>query len=251
MLDIQEKDKRFLLFVERLVKKGLNGVVLFLLDEIQKLEDRINGTLKGDEGHTPTDKELLSLIEPLIPEPVKGDRGDSYILTKKDKYEIAQAIEVPIVEKIIEKTEIREPIVTNEIREIAKYETSEQIREKLENLKGDERLDKSAIKGLEDEIKNLKELLAKRSTRLFGGARKSVYTKAYDLTSLVDGSTKAFTLPFDTINVTAVFGTQFPLIFAPTTDWTFSGRTLTLTDAVGAPQSGQTLICLLEVMFYY
>ena len=88
--------------------------------------------LKGDKGDSPTDEELISLIEPLIPEPIKGDKGDSptdeelteliiplipepikgedgadgkdYILTENDKQEIAKSIEVPIIEKIIEKT---------------------------------------------------------------------------------------------------------------------------------------------------
>lgn len=60
-------------------------------------------TLKGEDGKTPTEEELVSLIKPLIPEPIKGE---NYILTEKDKKDIAKKIEVPVVEKVIEKTEV-------------------------------------------------------------------------------------------------------------------------------------------------
>jgi hypothetical protein len=49
-------------------------------------------------------------------------------LTEKDKKEITNNIKVPVVEKIIEKTE------TIETKEVAKYETAQQIKEKLEAL---------------------------------------------------------------------------------------------------------------------
>ncbi len=83
--------------------------------------------------------------------------GEDYVLTDKDRADIAGLITVPVVEKIIEKTEVirEQPIynetvkVTNEIKEVAVSDTSEDIRNKLELLTGDERLDKSAIRGLE------------------------------------------------------------------------------------------------------
>lgn len=108
---------------------------------------------QGDKGDTPTKEELLNLIEPLIPEPIKGEPGEDgkdYTLTEKDKKEIAKTIKVPVVEKIIERTEtiIEQPIVTNEIKEVAKYEEADDLKEKLESLKGDKRLDASAIKNL-------------------------------------------------------------------------------------------------------
>lgn len=92
----------------------------------------------------------------------KGDDGKNYILTRKDKKEIASMIEVPIVEKIIERTEkeiIKEqPIITNLVDEdqIARKieqdlpKLGEPIRDSLELLEKDDRLDKKAIKGLDD-----------------------------------------------------------------------------------------------------
>lgn len=78
------------------------------------------------KGDSPTEEELLNLIQPLIPEPIKGDDGDDYILTEQDKIEIASNITVPVVEKIIEKTEV--------IKEVTKKETPKQLKEKIEKL---------------------------------------------------------------------------------------------------------------------
>lgn len=85
----------------------------------------------------------------------KGDAGKDYVLTPTDKEEIAllalMGIEIPTKVVEIQKTEvIREiPIVTENVVEVAKKDTSTETRDKLESLKGDERLDVSAIKGFE------------------------------------------------------------------------------------------------------
>ena len=102
-------------------------------------------------------------------EELRGEKGDNgidgvdgcdYVLTESDKKEIAKSIKVPVVEKVIEKTEvIREtPIVTNEIKEVAKYEDAESLRDKLETLKDENRLDASAIKNLPEFIESDKRI---------------------------------------------------------------------------------------------
>ena len=82
------------------------------------------------------------------------------------------------------------------------------------------------------------------------GRAKIQITKRENLSSQLDGVTKTFNLPMDTVEVIAVFGSQFPINFNPGTDWTFAGRTLTLTDQVAAPEANQTLYALIEVLFY-
>lgn len=124
-------------------------------------------TLKGEKGDKPTDEEIISLIKPLIPEPINGE---DYILTEKDKKEIAKSITVPVVEKVIEKTEVikEQPIVTNEIKEIAKYETGEQIIEKINN---DEisKIKKEKVEGLDDEFNAVRDTIS--NIPRGGGAR--------------------------------------------------------------------------------
>lgn len=67
---------------------------------------------------------------------LKGDKGDTYQLTNTDKKEIASLVKVPVVEKVIEKTEtiIEKPIVTNEIKEVAVSDTGSEIVEKVNEL---------------------------------------------------------------------------------------------------------------------
>lgn len=125
-------------------------------------------------------------------------------------------------------------------QEIPKY--GEAVRDSLELLQGEERLDKSAIKGLDEEFSRLEKKISTSG----GGASRGMVIRRHDLTSQCDGATKSFTLPIKTVDVIGVFGTQFPLNFSPTNDWTFIGGTLTLGDSVSAPESGQTLWVLIE-----
>lgn len=85
---------------------------------------------KGDKGKDPTKDELLALIEPLIPEPIKGDNGNDYILTEKDKAEIASTIEVPVVEKVIERVIEK----TEVIKEVTKKTDPKQLKKEIEDL---------------------------------------------------------------------------------------------------------------------
>lgn len=111
---------------------------------------------KGEKGDSPSVEELVSVITPLIPEPIKGD---SYILTERDKKDIAKSITVPVVEKVVEKTEfiVEKPIVT--VKEVAIHETAEEIADKLNSL--NEKIDSKAVKG----IKKLEEKIIRLENR--------------------------------------------------------------------------------------
>ena len=86
----------------------------------------------------------------------KGDKGEpgkdgkDYILTNRDKQEILEKIEMPIVEKIIEKTEVirEQPIVTEIVKEVAIADTGEQIINKINELplKPENQIDVKRIK---------------------------------------------------------------------------------------------------------
>ncbi|MEK6897547.1 MAG: hypothetical protein AABW93_03385, partial [Nanoarchaeota archaeon] len=175
----------------KLAEKGGRDSGLFLLDKIHELEtelensineikEKFDNTIKEIKENAPDLNKVLESVKGQtgkdsdIPGP-KGDIGDNYILTENDKKEIANKIKVPIVEKIIEKTEVikEQPIITNEIKEIAVAEKPEIIRDKLETLKGKERLDISAIDGLEEKIKEIPE----RSTMSVFGGRQPRYEK--------------------------------------------------------------------------
>ncbi len=95
----------------------------------KKIDDRLSKVKNGDDGHTPTSQELVALIKPLIPAPVKGDDGDTP----------SEAELVSIIKPLIP---IPEP------GKDGSPDTAEDIRNKLELLDGDERLDAKYIKNL-------------------------------------------------------------------------------------------------------
>lgn len=106
-----------------------------------------------------------------------------------------------------------------------------------------------------DDLKDLREELVKFRKEIDaiprGGSRGKVpMIKRYDLTSQVNGTTKTFTLPIDTMDVIGVFGSQFPINFEPNVDWKFTNGNLVLQGNVSAPASGQTLYAIIEQLFY-
>jgi hypothetical protein len=108
--DVKEHlDSKFTNLQEELKKKLESELVL----EIDKEE------LKGEDGYTPI--KGVDYFD--------GKDGKNYVLTNLDKKQIAKSIDVPVVEKVIEKTEvIREtPIVTEIVKEVALKDTGEDI----------------------------------------------------------------------------------------------------------------------------
>lgn len=112
----------------------------------------------------------------------KGDKGDSHIMTMEDRKAIADLITVPVVDRIIEKTQIIKeiPIISEQVKEVIReiipeakiLEIEERIERDLpkfgmpirdslellpkEDVDGiDQRLDATAIRGLEDLVKRL------------------------------------------------------------------------------------------------
>lgn len=78
------------------------------------------------------------------------------------------------------------------------------------------------------------------SSRRGGGGGSTVRTD--DLSSQADGSNKTFNTTYKIGTALILSGTQFPVILRPTVDYTVGSTSITLTAAVGAPESGQSLI---------
>lgn len=190
----------------KLAEKGGRDSGLFLLDKLHELEDELSDSIKEIKNKFDNaineikntvpdlDKVLASIKgkdgnNSVVPGP-KGEDGNDYILTESDKKEIAGKVKIPIVEKIVEKIEVikEQPMITNEIKEVAIAEKPEIIRNKLETLKGKERLAITAIDGLEEKIKAIPE---RPTTTIFGG-RQARYEK---FSFAGNGSTTIFTLP--------------------------------------------------------
>ena len=214
-MDVVEKE------IEEIKIKAENEIVNILLNLKGLSAKQLANALKGDKGEKP-----IAGVDFPIPKD-----GDNYILTEADKNEIAKKIDVPIVEKLIEKTEtiIEKPIITEIVKEKALKDTPDEVVEKINKAK--EKIDKNQIKGLREMLKDGKK----------GGSGLTVNYS--DLSSQCDGSNKTFTVPYHSRAI-ALLGTQFPIVYRPTTDYTISGTNLTLTAEVNGPENGQTLVFL-------
>ena len=94
-------------------------------------------------------------------------------------------------------------------------------------------------------IKNLPEAPKVKFQGVLRGGMETI--RQDSLSSQLNGSTKIFTLTQNAVRVVALIGSQAPIVYEPTTHFTFTAPvTVTLTDAVGAPLSGQVLLAILQ-----
>ena len=156
----------------------------FLAKSELKLAEKINARLaqirNGADGHTPTKSELQTIIRPLIPKPLKGDKGDpgtTYTIFGKSEQGLPGKDGSP--------------------------DTPVEVRDKLETLEGDERLDKSAIKGIDQIEANIKKIEIRPTGNIVGARGIGLY---------VDGSKKLLTA--QTLNLIAGAGITLSYAYA-------------------------------------
>lgn len=141
--------------------------------KVDTIDTDLNSRIEAIESEL-TDKVETALAIAETTKKEKGDKGDSYVLTESDKLDIAKQILVPVVEKVIERTEtIREiPTITENtiVNEVAVKDTGEEILAKINELPVTEeyQIDASRIKNL-PEIQNVRA----------GGLSKAYADKLY------------------------------------------------------------------------
>lgn len=139
-----------------------------------------------------------------------------------------------------EKSLDREQIKKEIIELIPNRETAEDIRDKLELLEGEERLNISAINGLEEILDELK----RRPAGINGGIVGRDIVDHIDISDDLDGSTKTFNIAA-IWNIISVHTSSFPHALRPTIDYTWTPTSITFTDEIDAAStlaSGQTVI---------
>jgi hypothetical protein len=112
-----------------------------------------------------------------------GKDGKNYILTNLDRKRIAREIEVPVVEKIVEKTEVirEQPIV----KEIAVTDNGEQIITKI-NEDETSLIKKEKIEGLDETFKTNTEDLLNRAVSIVDNRTSFLINKVSNLSEKVD-----------------------------------------------------------------
>ena len=225
-----------------MMEKKMDGLKTELESKIPNL-DLVATKIRGQDGQNGKDSEVAG------PKGERGDKGDRGPEGKAgvngrdgrdglDGKDGRDAIDGKPAdeEKIIEKIE----------KDIPKL--GEPIRDALELLKGDERLDKSAIKDLKEELERI-ERVANTKKVIGGGSLSANMVQYVDLSSQLNGSTKTFYLEGDHQGIVAALGSSAPYVFRPTVDYTESGPNIVFDAAVDATISlaaGQSLIVLVK-----
>jgi hypothetical protein len=162
-LTIEQKKKRFKRAFSFEMTKGLSvlGEIEVLEEEIKAIKEFLQSDFKGEILNEVIDE--VRSLKPVegrdykIPKPIKGDPGEDYVLTDKDKKEIASQIKVPVVEKVIEKVTVvkEQPIIQSKI-----------VKEVVHDYDDSPLLDR--IAELEEKLSKIKEG-AVVSRPVFGG----------------------------------------------------------------------------------
>lgn len=233
----QQKKLRKLAKLEQAIEGDVTSVFSHVDDVENDLNNRIDEVDSKIQSvaelipETPTEEVLTELIKPLIPQPLKGDKGDDYVLTDTDKEDIAQSIKIPIVEKVVEtvveKTEVIREQPIEIIKEVAVLDENalpkygDKFRDGLELLEGDDRLDRKAIKGLEDY-----EFVKQNAFTPRGGNGKGLLSQLNDVNIVnptngqsleYNATTQKWENSTDNDSVTSVSNTDGTLTISPTT----------------------------------
>lgn len=244
---------------DEIVKEAKNELMQDLPSQIAEASAKLaRETLRGNDGkpgRTPqrgvdyfTNKDislLTTLVTRQLVLPKDGKDGTTPVAGEDypSEEQIKEFVEEEVEKKVIEMAErfiTQESMNTmfSKFMQTFGFETvGVKIARALEKLTKGDRLDYEALKNrpgipmYDQEASSSKKIVAR------GGGTDIQY---YDLTDETDGVTKTFTIPANK-RVLGVFGTQFPVQYRPVTDWTATTTQLTLTDEVGAPQTGQTL----------
>ena len=221
--------------------KSFKVVVNQVLAMEKKMLERDNERMRFFENLA---SKLESGSTPLI-EDLKKKTMD-YCMSEMEKMTKEHEMMMDEVEEKIENVQDGvSPDPKDIIKEVLKMnppETAEETRDKIESLKGDQRLDRSAIKGLEELEKTTNERIdSVRKGRIIAPPHNLV--QYHDMSSQCNGSLKTFTTP-NFRHAVMLIGTQAPILYRPTIDFTIGAGTIILTSEVSAPATGQTLVLL-------
>ncbi len=224
--DIERKIDAFLNQIK--IVQGADGhtptdqeLLDIIMPLIPNVRDGLNGK-DGIDGNTPTQAELLALIRPLVPKVEEIIRN----IKIPGAEEIALKVKVPTEEEIVKKVGENLPRL------------GEPIRDGLELLEGEDRLDKTAIKGLED-YEEVAELAKK--TKMYmgfggGGAAQVSDFERIDLSSQCNSVLQTFSLG-RVVN-------KVLIVLLNGSEPSFTSTTTTITLSTATPDSGEKLIAL-------
>jgi rubrerythrin len=187
-------------------------------------------------------RELIEEIKKDLSEALNGEKSDREMkhgeMMASMEYRLLEVEgKIPEMPKIPDHEE-RFSSLEDGLKNVPPQLMAEEIRDRLELLVDDERLDASAIKNLDKYIKQTE------SSIHGGGIVGRDIVKDYDLSPYLDGATKTFNIPA-VWNIISVDCSSFPHALRKNIDYTYTTQTITFTseiDAATTLATGQTVI---------
>jgi hypothetical protein len=204
------------------LKEAHDSVMAMLESKVEKgmseSEQKMMDTMKSEM------EKMMKMCEDKMATMKNGEDGAAGM--DADEEAMMQQMHQPIVDDVVSRVE----------KDLPQLGTA--IRDGLELLTGDERLDKSAIKGLDEELKKITDVA---STKSSGGGRTWGGTGFYDLSAQTNGTLKVFSVPKGLAGV--AFSSDFPMVLMEGRGFSINANrteiTLTTTEA---PSSGSQLL---------
>lgn len=239
--------EQFILLVLNVIKESKDKFEQMSEEGIQKIQEALDYM---DKEHKEHEEEMSSEMKGMMS---KCDEMCKEALAKMDKatkmVEEIKPIPPPPLETIAyEASKLVEDKLTPLIpkaEDIANEIIGEKTRDALEKLTGDERLDKSAIRGLDEELKRISEIKgAVRGGGVSAGGVRQAFKYIFHTeqpTGAIDGNNTTYTVKNDiwaiisfTINGESV---------AELPNYTFINKTITFASAIPAVYSGKDFEC--------
>jgi len=255
-----EKLKEFLEMVDgSLTKKEFVDAFKAVLSHLTRIEERLGTRIDGKtDNAVSTIKELGSKFEHIIAKAERDSESTFGSIKRRMLERINESLTSNRVNQELNKvlgdarsklTQLSNPKPLFEREEIV-LDTPENLRDKLERLEEDERINIGSVKGLEEFLELfLEEFLKRHGSRFVGGSAAGQIggnVRIFDLSDSLDGSNKTFPLPAFA-RVLTVDMSSFPNALRPTVDFTTDGAAMTITftseiDAATSLAAGQTAI---------
>ena len=225
-------------------KKELDTLKADFNTAIKKVNDESLTSLSGLR------KRVLDGIEQLFLRLKLQEKLESFLNECRGKFDILEndiSIKMDYLEKISPESVAEEAL--SKMRGVYSEEfvlSPEELRESLETLEGDERLDVSAIKGIEQRLASIESSVRESASRASVSGR-DIFVDI-DISSQLDGVTKTFNI-HAVYNIISVHMSSFPNALRKGVDFTYTPTSITFTSEINAATSlatGQT--CVLTVV---
>ena len=243
----KEFEDAFLQIMELVVKR--EEMVSKAVEMMQKTFDTALGKVQGN--HTENYSSLRGQVNDLfVGDQLKRMDNETKSSVKKLEETVSSLIEKKLkdVDRKLSELDTNDKTSKKNLDGLGKA-VSANLELKMKEMDVHKSLKDEVIEELKKEMERIKGTLANIPRGRAMGRAKSQITRRVDLTSQVNGTARAFTLPPDTLAVLGVQGSQFPFTMADV-DFTLAGNVMTLGDQVATPAAGQTLVVLLDVLFY-